>query len=245
MIEDKPSWTCGPRPGIRGRLGADSSEHRYVVVEGVIGVGKTTLVHQLAQHLGARTVLEEFEENPFLAEFYKDRRAYALSTQLFFLMSRFRQQEQLAQGDLFVRRTVSDYLFDKDRVFAELTLESHELGIYEQLFSVLRPQIPQPDFVIFLHADHDTVMDRIAQRGREYEKDMDPGYIRDLAASYIRFFSTYSETPLLTVDTSKVDFREPGPALEEVCLAVETGRVPAELAAQLRTPGLQPTLPGL
>ncbi len=225
--------------------GLGATRHRYIVVEGVIGVGKTTLVHQLSRNIGARTVLEEFEENPFLPDFYKDRRAYALSTQLFFLMSRFRQQEVLAQGDLFQRRTVSDYLFDKDRVFAELTLESHELAIYEQLFGVLRPQIPQPDLVIFLHADHETVMRRIAHRGREYEKNMDPEYIRDLAASYLRFFSSYAETPLLSIDTSKVDFRIPGRAIEEVVRAVETGEVPRALEAELRTPAEQPSLPGL
>lgn len=225
--------------------GEGAARHRYVVVEGVIGVGKTTLVHQLARQLGARTVLEEFEENPFLRHFYKDRRAYALSTQLFFLMSRFRQQEVLAQGDLFQQRTVSDYLFDKDRVFAELTLESHELSIYEQLFSVLRPQIPQPDLVIFLHAEHETVMRRIAHRGRDYEKDMDPDYIHSLAASYLRFFSTYADTPLLTIDTSKVDFRGPGPAVEEVIRVVQTGQVPRALEAELRLPSQQPSLPGL
>lgn len=220
------------------------STNRYVVVEGVIGVGKTTLVHQLARRIRARTVLEEFEENPFLPDFYRDRRAYALSTQLFFLMSRFRQQEALAQGELFVRRTVSDYLFDKDRVFAELTLANHELAIYGQLFEVLRPQIPQPDLVIFLKADHETVMERIAHRGREYEKDMDPEYIRDLAASYVRFFSSYQDTPLLTIDTSRVDFRRPGAAIDEVVQIVEDGAVPEVLEAELRVSGAQPKLPG-
>lgn len=221
------------------------ARHRYVVVEGVIGVGKTTLVHQLARALFGRTVLEEFEENPFLPDFYRDRRAYALSTQLFFLMSRFRQQEVLAQGDLFMQRTVSDYLFDKDRIFAQLTLESHELAIYEQLFDVLRPQIPQPDLVIFLKAEHDTVMRRIAHRGRDYEKDMDPDYIRDLAEAYGEFFAHYRDTPLLTIDTSRVDFRQPGPALDEVVQIVESGAVPRVLEAELRIADAQPSLPGL
>lgn len=227
-----------------GLAGPGSSNHRYVVVEGVIGVGKTTLVHQLARHIRARTVLEEFEENPFLPDFYRDRRAYALSTQLFFLMSRFRQQEVLAQGDLFMRRTVSDYLFDKDRVFAELTLANHEMAIYEQLFEVLRPQIPRPDLVIFLKADHKTVMQRIAHRGREYEKDMDPGYIRDLAESYVRYFHSYRDTPLLTIDTSRVDFRRPGSAIDEVIRVVEEGEAPRVLEAELRVSDDQPTLPG-
>jgi len=216
-----------------------------VVVEGVIGVGKTTLVHQLARHLSGRTVLEEFEENPFLPDFYRDRRAFALSTQLFFLMSRFRQQEVLAQGDLFMRRTVSDYLFDKDRIFAQLTLADHELAIYEQLFEVLRPQIPQPDLVIFLRAEHETVMRRIAHRGRDYEKDMDPEYIRDLADAYSHFFAGYRETPLLTIDTSRVDFRRPGPALDEVLEVVRSGAVPRALEAELTAPEAQPRLPGV
>ena len=216
-----------------------------MVVEGVIGVGKTTLVQQLSRRLGARTVLEEFEENPFLPDFYRDRRAYALSTQLFFLMSRFRQQEEMAQGDLFMRRTVSDYLFDKDRIFAHLTLEPDELQIYEQLFDVLRPQVTTPDLVIFLKADHETVMKRIAHRGRDYERDMDPEYIRDLASAYVGFFNGYRDTPLLTIDTSRVDFRQPGPALEEVVQIVETGAVPTALEAELRIVDAQPSLPGI
>ncbi|MCA9551654.1 MAG: deoxynucleoside kinase [Myxococcales bacterium] len=225
--------------------GEGSFRHRYVVVEGVIGVGKTTLVHQLARALGGRTVLEEFEENPFLPDFYRDRRAYALSTQLFFLMSRFRQQEVLAQGDLFMRRTVSDYLFDKDRIFAQLTLESHELAIYEQLFEVLRPQVATPDLVIFLRADHDTVMRRIAARGRSYELDMDPAYIAELADAYVDYFATYDGAPLLTIDTTRVDFRGRSHALDEVLRAVTTGQVPRVLDAELRSAGQQPSLPGL
>lgn len=226
-------------------MGAGSFRHRYVVVEGVIGVGKTTLVHQLARGLGGRTVLEEFEENPFLPDFYRDRRAFALSTQLFFLMSRFRQQEVLAQGDLFQRQTVSDYLFDKDRIFAQLTLEPHELAIYTQLFEVLRPQVATPDLVIFLHADHETVMRRIAHRGRSYELDMDPAYIRSLADAYVDFFAAYDAAPLLTIDTTRVDFRDPGQGLDEVLRAVTTGRVPRVLDAELRAAARQPSLPGL
>ena len=217
------------------------SKSRYVVVEGVIGVGKTTLVNQLARHLGGRTVLEEFEDNPFLADFYRDQRAYALSTQLFFLMSRFRQQEDLAQPDLFERRTISDYLFDKARIFAHLTLERHELAVYEQLFEVLRPQVPMPDLVVFLKADHDEVMRRIEHRGRSYELDMDPGYIRSLARAYSAYFTGFDLCPLLTVDTTHIDLRRDGDALDAVLEAVRTQIVPPGLSARLSAPqGQQP-----
>lgn len=212
--------------------------HRYVAVEGVIGVGKTTLVHQLAKHLSGRTVLEEFEDNPFLARFYTDRRAYALSTQLFFLMSRFKQQEVLAQGDLFRAQTISDYVFDKDRIFAVLTLEEHELAVYENLFSVLRPQVVTPDLVIYLRAEHDVVMERIRARGRSYEMDMDPEYIRDLGEAYGRFFRTFDLCPVLTIDTTGVDFREEGHALNEVVEIVAQGTTPRTLRGQSRAPSL-------
>jgi deoxyguanosine kinase len=204
---------------------------RYVVVEGVIGVGKTTLVGQLARRLGGRTVLEEFEENPFLPGFYRDRRAHALSTQLFFLMSRFRQQEQLAQGDLFQQTTISDYLFDKDRIFALLTLDATELSIYERLFDVLRPQVPTPDLVVFLKADHETVMERIRRRGRSYELDMDPEYIRGLADAYVRFFQSFRLCPVLTIDSTRLDFRSEGAALDGVVEAALGGALPERLSA--------------
>ena len=203
--------------------------YRYIVVEGVIGVGKTTLVHQLTRKLGGRTVLEEFEENPFLPDFYRDRRGFALSTQLFFLMSRFRQQEILAQGDLFRARTVSDYFFDKDRIFALLTLEEHELGIYERLFDVLRPQVPTPDLVLYLFADHRTVMRRIMERGRAYELNMDPAYIEQLARAYHEFFRAWDRCPVLSVDTRRIDFRQGSPALEQLVRMIETGSDPVLL----------------
>ena len=197
--------------------------YRYIVVEGVIGVGKTTLVHQLTRRLGGRTVLEEFEENPFLPDFYRDRRSFALSTQLFFLMSRYRQQETLAQGDLFRTCTVADYFFDKDRIFAVLTLEEHELGIYQRLFEVLRPQVPTPDLVVYLYADHRTVMRRIMERGRSYELNMDPAYIEQLAGAYHDFFRTWDRCPVVSVDTRRIDFRTGSPSLEQLVKMIETG----------------------
>lgn len=218
--------------------------YRYIAVEGVIGVGKTTLVNRLARALGARIVLEEFEENPFLPEFYKDRRAYALSTQLFFLMSRYRQQEVLAQGDLFQQHTVSDYFFDKDRIFALLTLEEHELGVYDRLFDVLRPQVPTPDLVIYLKADHEVVMERIAKRGREYELNMDPLYIRQLSQAYSEFFRTFRSAPVLTIDTSRIDLRQADtPHFPALLSLVQRGQHPGTFSLGRSVDG-EPLLPG-
>lgn len=205
-----------------GRL--ETAEPRYVAVEGVIGVGKTTLVNQLAPRLSARTVFEEFENNPFLPDFYRDREAFAFSTQIFFLMSRFRQQERMAQQELFHRSTVSDYCFDKDRIFAVLTLSNEELNLYERLFEVLRTQVPKPDLVIHLHADHEVVMERIARRGRPYEQDMDPGYIRELTQAYGDYFRAYRDAPVLHIDTSSTDVRGSPAVLEGILQAIRLRR---------------------
>lgn len=218
--------------------------HRYVVVEGVIGVGKTTLVQRLAARLGGRMVFEEFEENPFLPDFYRDREANAFSTQIFFLMSRFRQQELLAQGDLFHAHTLSDYMFDKDRLFAMLTLGSHERQLYERLFDVLRVQVPRPDLVLYLRADLGVVKSRIAARGRSYEANMDPEYLRALAAAYDQFFAGYTASPLITLDTSRVDLRADEATVEALVELIRTGgrALPASLPAvgeTLPLPGLR------
>lgn len=193
----------------------------YVAIEGVIGVGKTTLVNRLAPRLGARTVFEQFEENPFLPDFYKDRQAFAFSTQMFFLMSRFQQQSLIAQPDLFRSTTLSDYVFDKDRIFALLTLESHELALYERLFDVLRVQVPRPDLLVFLRADHEVIMARIAERDRPYERGMDPGYIRGVADAYVDYFARYDQCPVITLDTSDMDFRKDDAAVERLASAIE------------------------
>lgn len=205
-------------------LATRDTEPRYVAVEGVIGVGKTTLVKELGRRLDGRLVFEQFDENPFLADFYRDRAAFGFSTQIFFLMSRFRQQEVLAQGDLFARYTFSDYCFDKDRVFALLNLSGPELGLYERLFDVLRVQVPQPDFVIHLRADLDVILERIAARGRPYELDMDPSYIREVAGAYADFFASYRECPTLTIDTSQVDLRHDEETLDRIEAAVQSRR---------------------
>ncbi len=182
--------------------------YRYIVVEGVIGVGKTTLVRALAERLDARTVYEVFEENPFLEGFYRDRARYAFPTEMFFLLSRFNQQETFAQEDLLQRFSVSDYLFEKCRLFAELTLNEAEASLFRRTYEILERQIPDPDLVVHLHAPIPTLLERIAERGRDYEKDIDPDYLSDLDARYRSLFARYDRAPVMSVDTSELDFRE-------------------------------------
>ena len=181
-------------------------EQRYIVVEGVIGVGKTSLVNILAERFGGRKVLEVVEENPFLSSFYSDRDKYAFQTQLFFLLSRFRQQQELFQQDLFRKLTVSDYLFAKDRIFATLNLSEDELALYERVFEALGPRVTKPDLVIYLQARLDVLQTRIKKRGRDFERRIDPTYLERLTRAYNDFFFHYGDTPLLVVNTSDIDF---------------------------------------
>ncbi len=179
---------------------------RYIVTEGPIGVGKTSLTTLIAEELGARLVLEQAEENPFLTDFYRDSARFRFQTQMFFLLNRFRQQEEMVQPDLFTRVTISDYLFAKDRIFAYLTLNDHELALYEQIYKMLEPKILRPDLVIFLQADTDTLLKRIKQRARPFEKEMSRDYIASVNDAYNHYFFRYSETPLLVINTSDIDF---------------------------------------
>ncbi|MGE6763202.1 deoxynucleoside kinase [Corallococcus sp. AB049A] len=181
-------------------------DHRYIVVEGPIGVGKTSLTNLLTERLGSRRILEVVEENPFLSSFYADRQKFAFQTQVFFLLSRFRQQQELFQQDLFRAVTVSDYLFAKDRIFANLTLASDELALYDRVFEALGPRVPQPDLVIYLQAQLDVLLHRIKKRGREFERKFDAGYLESLTHAYNDFFAHYTDTPLLVVNTSDIDF---------------------------------------
>lgn len=178
----------------------------YLAVEGVIGVGKTTLARLLSEALNARLVLEVVEENPFLKEFYRDMRRHAFQTQVFFLLSRYQQQMELMQPDLFTPRVVSDYIFQKDRVFANLNLSDNELTLYDRLFPLLERDVPTPDLVIYLQASHEVVMERIARRGRDYERAMPPEYIAALNEAYNYFFFHYASAPLLIVNTNSTDF---------------------------------------
>lgn len=181
-------------------------ELRYIAIEGVIGVGKSELAKILAKRLNGECVLEEVEENPFLSNFYKDMRSYSFQTQIFFLLSRHKQQLNLTQRNLFVERIVSDYLFDKDRIFAYLNLTEHELILYEKLYQFLVKDVRKPDLVVYLQARVEKLLDRIRKRGRPIEREMSSEYLEALADSYNRFFFHYEATPVLIVNTQNLDF---------------------------------------
>jgi deoxyadenosine/deoxycytidine kinase len=178
---------------------------RYVVIEGPIGVGKTSLAERLAERMGAERVMES-AQNPFLKAFYEQQEQAAFLTQLFFLLTRYQQQQKLRQRPLFGRATVSDYLFDKDRIFAYLTLSDSELMVYEKIYAVLAQEIPRPDLVLYLQADTPVLLRRIRERGRDYEKRLSADYLQALNDAYNRFFFSYNKTPLLVVNTSEIDF---------------------------------------
>jgi deoxyguanosine kinase len=182
------------------------AENRYIVVEGVIGAGKTSLTRLLGERLQARLVLEEVEENPFLKDFYQDRERFAFQTQMHFLFSRYQQQRTLRQMELFTERLVADYLFQKDRIFASLNLSERELALYERLVGWLELDVMKPDIVVYLQASPDTLMSRIARRSRPFEKDMERDYIRQLNEAYNHYFFHYVEAPLLVVNTNGIDF---------------------------------------
>lgn len=179
---------------------------RYIVVEGVIGVGKTSLTKLLSTRTSGRLNLEVVEENPFLSDFYKDRSTYAFQTQIFFLLSRYRQQQNLFQHDLFSATLISDYLFAKDRIFANLNLSDDELVLYNQLATILEQRVLKPDLVIYLQARTEVLQQRIQWRGRAYEQDMDDGYLNALNGAYSYFFHHYTDAPLLVVNTDNLDF---------------------------------------
>ena len=179
---------------------------KYIAIEGVIGAGKTALTKKLAEKLSAKLVLEEFENNPFLEKFYDDRKRYAFQAQMFFLINRFKQQEQFNQEDLFSEYIVSDYFFDKDQIFAYLNLSGEELKLYESIFPLLKRNLRQIDLVIFLQASVDRLIYNIKKRGRSIEKNLSRSYIRELSEAYNNFFFKYSSTPLLIVNTTDIDF---------------------------------------
>jgi len=179
---------------------------QYIVVEGVIGVGKTSLTKLLSTRIEGRLNLEIVEENPFLSSFYQDRSAFAFQTQIFFLLSRYRQQQNLGQHDLFNSTLISDYLFAKDRIFANLNLSDDELGLYNQLATILEQRVVKPNLVIYLQARTDILLQRIQWRGRSFESEMDAGYLDALNGAYSYFFHHYKDSPLLVVNTDNLDF---------------------------------------
>lgn len=182
------------------------NDHKYIAIEGVIGIGKTTLARLLAERYQSSVLLEVFEENPFLADFYGDRERYAFQTQIFFLLSRYHQQHKAVPEALGKGMLISDYTFSKDELFAWLNLKDDELAMYGRVHAALSEKIPKPDLIVYLRADHDVVMRRIALRDRPYERDMDPGYIRLLAEAYEAWLSNLNELDVLTVDVSELDF---------------------------------------
>ena len=181
---------------------------RYIVVEGPIGAGKTTLARRLSARLGTDLLLEQPDENPFLARFYQDMARYALPTQLFFLFQRAKQLEPLAQLDLFGRSTVADFLIDKDPLFARVTLSADELSLYQRIFDAVRPQAPAPDLVVYLQARPDILVERVRRRSAEYERRISEEYLAVLAESYARFFYHYAAAPLLIVNSENLNFVE-------------------------------------
>ena len=185
-----------------------SGEGSYIVVEGPIGVGKTTLARRLADSFGAELLLEGAEHNPFLERFYRNPREAALSTQLHFLLQRTEQVRELAQRDLFGTARVADFLIDKDRLFAEVNLDADEFALYRELYAHLVVEAPRPDLVVYLQAPVKTLRERVDKRGIGYERGMAPDYLRQLADAYMRFFHDYDQAPLLIVNAADINFAE-------------------------------------
>ena len=178
----------------------------YIAIEGPIGVGKTSLSKLIGEKLGARLVLEEFEENPFLSEFYKDPERYAFQTQLFFLLQRYRQQHELRQVDMFQNLVIADYMFIKDRLFASLNLNEKEIELYDTVANLLEKNIIKPDLVIYLQGSTSSIMKKIVDRGRSIEKNITSDYIDALSQVYTEYFFRYQETPLVIINTDNIDF---------------------------------------
>lgn len=183
-----------------------NDEIKFIAVEGVIGAGKTALAKKLKSRLESKLILEQFEANPFLENFYNDRKRFAFQTQMFFLINRYKQQEELNQEDLFANFIVCDYIFDKDKIFAYLNLSAEELKLYENVFPLLSRNLRKPDLVIYLQSSLDRLMFNIKKRGRAIERNLTRSYIEELSDAYNHFFFRYNSTPLLIVNSTDIDF---------------------------------------
>ena len=199
-------------------------KHRYIVVEGPIGCGKTSLAGKLAQRIGATTLLEDPKANPFLAQFYRDMRRYALPTQLFFLFQRVGQLESLKQPDLFAKPTVADFTLAKDPLFARMTLDDAEYQLYRQIYEHVKPQVPVPDLVIYLQASVDTLVARVKKRGDPAERGIEEDYLRRLSEAYTGYFYNYADSPLLIVNSERLNFVEVPEHLDLLIQRVEAMR---------------------
>jgi deoxyadenosine/deoxycytidine kinase len=182
------------------------SEVRYIAIEGVIGAGKTSLAKKLSDQLNARLVLEQFEINPFLSKFYQDQKRFAFQTQMFFLVNRYKQQQDLFQENLFSEFLITDYVFNKDQIFAYLNLSNDEIKLYESIFPLLSRTIRQPDIVVYLQSSVDRLMANIKKRNRKIEEHISKSYIEELHNAYNKYFFKYDASPLLIVDVEEIDF---------------------------------------
>jgi len=204
------------------------NKYRYVVVEGPVGVGKTSLARRLAQHIDAATLLEKPDENPFLAKFYQDPLRYALATQLFFLFQRGNEVRDLAQMDLFRLNTVADYLLDKDMLFARLNLSDEEFALYQQIYHTLQLQAPVPDLVIYLQAPPETLLARVRLRNQLYEKTISDAYLFRVAQGYSDFFYHYNSAPVMVVNTENLNFEDSDEDFNLLLQRIEEMRGPRE-----------------
>ena len=193
----------------------------HIAIEGTIGVGKTSLAKILSKELKSKLVLEQFEENPFLNDFYKDKNRFAFQTQLFFLLSRYRQQIEFQQIDIFTKSIISDYMFMKDRIFAALNLNEKEMQLYDNVAMILEKNVVYPDLIIFLQSDSERLMHNINLRGRDFESDMDWNYIDALNRIYNEYFFRYDKSPLLIINTNDIDFVNDKKDLDEIIEVVK------------------------
>ncbi len=193
----------------------------YIAIEGPIGVGKTSLAQALGLRVGARIVLEDTDSNPFIARFYQDPEKYAFPVQLYFLLTRYNQQRQLAQQDLFAQATVTDYLLAKDRIFARLNLDPDELVLYEGVYRLLDVQLARPDLVVYIRARVEVLAERLRKRNRTFERHISMEYLESVSAAYRDFFFYYDETPLLVVDSSEIDFVDDPGDLEDLLREID------------------------